>query len=419
MALSDPIRVALIIAELRSNQWKSRDEIESIQEERLIRLIAHARKHVPHYRKSFDGTVFEGLDSLQSLPIVKKEDIRANGASFISGLHNRESLRKFRTTGTTGECLEHFMDHSDGLTGTALRQHSFMQCGFSPRDLMVNMAYSRMPKFPFQPLLYRVRNVLPSLDIEKNLLALKSASADIIYAYPSNLVLMAEHNLKSGSRFKVGKAISVSEILSERARKTISDSFGCSIRDYYAASECWAIAWECEKGSLHINSDHVVVEVVDARNKPVGEGKSGRLLVTPLWRRSMPFIRYEIGDCGTLGSGCGCGRGLHVLKSLDGRTLDFIVLPSGRRISWFFLEGPICSAGSMAALQVVQESRESLHIKIVPNTGYAAGIGERIRKAVLSILPEKMSVSVEITDGIRSGARGKKPGFISKLGPSA
>ncbi len=418
MALGDPVRVALKLAELRINQWKSREELESIQEERLGLLLAHARKHVPHYRKCLNGIAFEGLGSLQSLPILKKADIRADCPSFISDSCGRDSLRKYRTTGTTGEALEHFMDHSDGMIGAALRQHSFMQCGFSPRDLLANMAYSRMPKFPLQPLLFRVRDVLPSPDIGKNFLALKSASPDVIYAYPSVMALMAEQNMRSGSRLRITKAISVSEILREHARKAIEESFGASIRNYYAASECWAIAWECEKGSLHVNSDNVIVEAVDAQGRLAGAGESGRLLVTPLWRHSMPFIRYEIGDCGTLGAGCRCGRGLHVINSLDGRTSDFILLPSGRRFPWIFVEIPINSSDRLISYHAVQEKDGSLHVIIVPVPGNPSGAEGRVRDGILAALPEKIPVFVEAVGEIPHGTRGKARDFISRIDPS-
>lgn len=416
MALSDQLKLALGIADQRRNQWKSRDELESIQDGRLQSLLRHARENVPHYKKSLDGVNGRlSLESLPHLPILKKADVAGHEKSFISRLSDEASLYKFHTSGTTGEELMLYLDHEDSLRGNAMRLNAFMQCGFSPRDLLAGMTFSRLPKFPLQPFFYRVKDVKPWDFPDDGFSALKALSPDAVFAYPSTLSILAERNLESGRPLAIKKAITVSEMLRNQAKKRIMESFGCSTRNYYGASECWAIAWECGEGCLHVNSDNVIVEAVDEHGQPVGEGRRGRFLITPLWRRSMPLIRYDIGDTGVLGHGCRCGRGLPIIKSLEGRTADFIIMPSGRRIPWIFGVIGMEKCHGLSAYQVIQEKDGSLDVLIIPETGAGAGVGGSILSSLASALPEKLEIRVQVVREIPPGPRGKRRDFISKM----
>lgn len=420
MGFPDFLAEGLALASHKRNQWKSPGSIEEMQNDGLSKLAAHAIERVPFYKKRFRESNLRSMRSpedLQALPITTKDDVRKHADAMICAGLSKDSLYRFSTTGTTGSPTVHYMDHSDAVRGAALRQFTFMECGFAPCDLLANLAYSRMPRFPMQPLLYRVKTIHPSENLEKGYLALKAAAPAIVFAYPSVLAIMADMNLRSATPVRFPKAVSVSEMLQPGARKIIQESFGCSIRNYYGSSECWAMAWECEKGGLHVNSDSVIIEAVDRAGFPVKEGEVGDLLITLLWKHSMPFLRYQIGDRGRLGSRCPCGRGLQVLKSLEGRTTDYITLPSGKRFPWMFTETPFGQTDGIVSYQVVQETRGSLHMKIIVAKGAPPGIKEIVKSRLLSYLPEKMDMQVEIVDSIERSGRGKVRDFISKIRP--
>ncbi len=420
MGFPDFLAEGLALASHRRNQWKSPGSIEEMQGEKLQTLAAHAFTRVPFYKNRFQGSGISGmrsLEDLRSLPITAKDDVRRHADAMICSGLSKDSLYRFSTTGTTGSPTVHYMDHSDAIRGAALRQFTFMECGFAPGDILANLAFSRMPRFPMQPLLYRVKSIHPAEDLEKSYRALKAAAPSIVFAYPSVLAIMADMNLRSTFPLHFSKAVSVSEMLQPGARKIIQESFGCSIRNYYGSSECWAMAWECENGSLHINSDSVILEAVDSAGLPVKDGEVGDLLITLLWKYSMPFLRYQIGDRGRLGSHCPCGRGLQVLKSLEGRTTDYITLPSGKRFPWMFTETPFGQTDGIISYQVVQETRGSLNMKLIVAPGAPPGIRGVVKSRLLSYLPEKMDMQVEIVDSIQRSGRGKARDFISKIKP--
>ena len=81
---------------------------------------------------------------------------------------------------------------------------------------------------------------------------------------------------------------------------------------------------------MHITSEDIIVEIVDGDGQVLPVGESGEIVVTHLSTRDFPFVRYRTGDMGILNSElCSCGRGLPVLKEVQGRSTDFLVAQDG------------------------------------------------------------------------------------------
>ncbi len=128
-------------------------------------------------------------------------------------------------------------------------------------------------------------------------------------------------------------AFTKSEVLDNPTRKLIKDSLGVDVFDGYSAREPGPIAWECPTHSgYHVNIDSIVLEIL-RDGEPVSNGEMGEVHVTCLWRRATPIIRYHLGDLATpLEDKCPCGRGLPLIKNIQGKILDMDVSPDGRLI---------------------------------------------------------------------------------------
>jgi hypothetical protein len=96
----------------------------------------------------------------------------------------------------------------------------------------------------------------------------------------------------------------------------IERAFGCRVAVDYGASEFINIAFECERGRLHLNADWVILEPVDAEGQPVPIGDWGQTtLLTNLANHVQPLIRYELGDrVRFTGSACACGNRLPLIE---------------------------------------------------------------------------------------------------------
>jgi len=418
MGLKNILDAGLIIAGMKRNQWKGREELESIQERRLLETLKDARENVPHFSKAPESARVRSLGDLADLPIMEKDEIRASPLSFISRRCDAGSLHKMSTGGTTGVPITLYFDESEGVFGSALRYHVLTECGFGPSDRLAALTHSKFVTTQIQRFIYRISAIAPSERPEKMLSALKAMRPSMLFAYPSILSILAGINREADAPLRFPKAVSSSEMLTGRARALISDSFGCGIRNYYGSNESWALAWECGRGSMHVNSDSVILEVVGRDGRAVREGEKGEVLITSLWRHSMPFIRYRLGDIAALGGKCACGRGLHVIRSLEGRSVQLITLPSGKGAAWSQVAQQLSNIHGLLGYQVIQESREALRVLAIPDAGRPCGKAEIIR-LFHAILPERMDVEVEFVDDIPRSASGKMREFVSKLRPQA
>jgi phenylacetate-CoA ligase len=414
----EAIKVALLLAQMKANQWKSRDELESIQETRLRSLIDYAASNVPCYKKHLKDSSIKDLEDLAQLPLTDKEDIRAYD-QFISDKYNITSLRRLSTSGSTGMPLTLFHHSSEAHIGPALELHQLTEAGIGPFEEQVQLFYQKGKQRLIQRLgIFRRHYLSMYADEKVNLLTLKRMDPQALIAIPSSLIPLAHTNSISSMDFTVEKIFSFSEMLTKQARDLITGTFCCDLYDMYGTMETSWIAWQCEKGTLHLHSDSVIAEIVDEAGFPLKKGEYGNLILTPLWQRAMPFIRYNIGDQSAFGPKCSCGRGLHTLKSIEGREHDLIVLKSGRLCSASFVNLSIRSTKGILFFQMVQDEPGVLHIRLVPEgKSLSAQLKEQLVKRMKAAFPEPVRITLEEVDQVERTRSGKIKLMISKIKP--
>lgn len=171
----------------------------------------------------------------------------------------------------------------------------------------------------------RIRVVSIMQPLARLLAELEDAAPTVIATYPTVAALLAEEHAAGRLRLRPRELWLGGEQLSAAVRAQIEASFGCRVREGYGASECLSIAWNCEHGALHVNSDWVVLEPVDREFRPVPpELPSHTVLLTNLANHVQPMIRYDLGDSVTLSAApCACGAPFPVIR-IEGRRDDVL-----------------------------------------------------------------------------------------------
>jgi len=238
--------------------------------------------------------------------------------------------------------------------------------------------------------------------------ALRTFRPGILIGPPSALAELAE----LVARHPVEGVLTFGEVLAPDDRARLRAAFGVPPLDFYAQVEAGVVAFECVAGyGYHVNADAVLVEVVGDGGAPAPPGEPGTIVVTNLWNRTTPVVRYRTGDVGAWSAARPrCDLTLPVMGPVEGRAMDWIVSPAGRRVSPFrVLLGTLIPEwpAAIRRYRIVQRAPDDLLVEVVWRDGRRQDLVDRIAPAYARILDGTVRVTVEDADAVRSSRDGK------------
>ena len=340
---------------LMESQFWSPSQMQDYQRGQLEQLLRHARKNVPFYEKRLDP-VFTASgdinwDRWEEIPILRRSDAIEHKAQMraprIPAGHG--PVQAIASSGSTGHPVETLVTRISKIGSDAAAWRSgdwhgldysrtmALRDGTDPR-IVAPVPLDMGPwRPPWDPAALRGRGVL---------MTKRWTSAEQLDCLVGNVVsYLAPGGVKSASilAFEAearGVSHAISRILvngeevGEDDRDVCRRVFGAEIIDLYSSKEGGHIAHRCPTGSgYHINSERILVELLDDDGHPVPVGQRGRVVITPFHSTAQPLIRYDQGDLATFGEMCSCGRHLPLISSLDGRVAGMFRHPDGRKKS--------------------------------------------------------------------------------------
>ncbi|MFJ5861296.1 hypothetical protein ACIQCM_07725 [Pseudarthrobacter sp. NPDC092439] len=249
--------------------------------------------------------------------------------------------------------------------------------------------------------------------------ALNRFQPRVLVGYASALQPLAAEQRSGRLRIAPEGVMSASEVLTGQAASEMREAWGRTPFDVYAATETAGIASPCAHRNRHVYEDLVIVEPVDGDGNGVEPGTTGaKLLVTVLFSRTLPLIRYELSDTVRLGGrGCPCGRSFRLLQDVEGRLEDVLQLP-GRtgavRVHPILFHHALDSA-AVSGWQVIQEpSRLRILVAgIRPGLsadGIRAAVSAELTKAGVAGIP----LDVQVVERLERTPLGKAP-YVRRL----
>lgn len=258
--------------------------------------------------------------------------------------------------------------------------------------------------------------------LEKFLEKFKSKKFDYINGYTSSIVLFAKYleqkNIVLKEICPTLKACFVtSEMLFESDKKLLEKQFGIPIINEYGASELDLIAFENTKGQWQINAETLFVEILDENNNVVPYGKEGRIVITSLFNKANPFIRYEIGDIGILDEKSTLQK--PILKKLIGRTNDVAILPSGKKspgLTFYYVTKSIIEDdGNVKEFIIKQIKIDVFEIEYVSENELDSTQIQKIKEAIELYLEPNLKFTFTRKTVLQRTNRGKLKQFKSYL----
>jgi phenylacetate-CoA ligase len=206
--------------------------------------------------------------------------------------------------------------------------------------------------------------------------------------------------------------------LSDSVRGEVEQAFGCRVRNAYGASEFMAIGWDCSSGSLHVNSDYVLLEPVDRRMRPVPAGETSHtVLLTNLVNRVQPLIRYDLGDAVTMLPRCRCGSAFPAVH-VEGRSDDVLEFAAADGSAVSLLPLALVTVleddAGVFDFQLVQTDARTLVLRLGA-TADAAGARRTCRRVLKRFLAGHHVGHVRIADGPEPPTRHPVSGKLRRI----
>jgi len=411
----------------------SKQEWNNYQQKKLQQLLQHAFATVPYYKEAFAKAGFTArslknfqLTDLHQLSVLLKDDLRKHGSTLLVSSIKEKGGSFFSSSGSTGTPVKILYSHAMHQRWFAIFEARIRNwagvTSFTPRGMIGGRRIipGAIGKAPFYRYNYFEKQVyfsayhINSANAGDYFKALKKHKVEYMTGYAMSNFFLArffkENNLEA-PRLKA--VLPSSEKLTAEMRQMFLDVYKCKTFDSWGSVEACGMVSECEHGKLHVSPDAGIVEILDEDLQPVEAGVAGDVYCTGLLNFDQPLIRYKIGDRMIWSEEtCACGRNMPVILEIVGRTEDVVIGTDGREMVRF--HSVVYGIEKIKKAQVIQEDKESIHIKVVAETPLTTDEKGIIRQRVSSQLGE-LRVTIEETDNIPLNKNGKFQAVISKV----
>jgi len=422
---------------IKKNIYKSIKHNISLQKERLYRILNHAIHNIPYYKKIahqrtiklIKDTIFKDLELF---PILTKDILRENW----NALHLKLNLIKYSINtsgGTTGEPVEFIHSRKYKILNYCSKI-IFNEIGeYYPGDKLVKLWGNEKDIFEmsegrflpyinkyFRNIIFQNSFKMSDIDILRYIKEINFKGPKVILAYVQSIYEMAKFILHHKMKIHQLKSIITSAgVLTPEIRKFIEKIFNVKVYNRYGSREVSVIGSSCINDSkIHIDMYKKYVEILDEYNSPVKEHQIGNIFITDLTNHTMPLIRYQIGDRGSLDfSQCSCGRGLIRLDNVFGRVVDIFTNEKGERIDGEYFTHLFYFRDNLKKFQVIQEDINSIRINLVTinKLNLDKSIIEDIIKKIKIVMGQNCNVLFNYLNDIDPSSSGKFRYTISKV----
>ncbi|MFV5694191.1 phenylacetate--CoA ligase family protein [Flavobacterium sp. LB3P122] len=415
-------------AELRKIIALSEKEHEAFLENKKVEIVNFHLQNNPFYQELI------GLNApnWDNLPVLNKRNLQKPLLERLSKGYSSKNSYVNKTSGSSGDPFIFAKDKYCHALTWASNMYRFgwygidFNCSYQARFYGIPMDFISNKKERFKDLLsHRFRFSIFDLSdvvLETILKKFQNKKFDYINGYTSSIVLFAKYLKKKNIILKeicptLKVCMVTSEMLFETDKILLEQQFGIPIINEYGASELDLIAFQNPNGEWQVNSETLFVEILDDNNQAVPNGTSGRIVITSLFNKAHPFIRYDIGDIGILDEKSTLKK--PILKKLIGRTNDIALLPSGKKspgLTFYYVTKSIIEDdGNVKEFIITQTKIDTFEIEYVSENELTATQIQKIEKAITIYLESGLTFSFSRKEKLERNKNGKLKQFISLI----
>ncbi|MCF4100658.1 phenylacetate--CoA ligase family protein [Gillisia sp. M10.2A] len=412
-------------------------KIQDIPEEKYEEYLVQKREAIVQYHlehTNFYKSFFKNKEysEWKDVPVMNKADLQRPLEDRLSNEFSKKNIYLGKTSGSSGhpfifakDRLCHaitWAEFIDRYKWIGINLNKSLQARFYgiPLDFYGNIT----ERFKDRMSLRRRFNIFDLSDskMQTFLERFKNSNFDYINGYTSAILLFAKYLNKQQLILadicpKLKVCIVTSEKLFEDDKTLIEAAFGVPVINEYGASEVGLIAFEDTSKEWVINSESLFIEILDDQNNILPYGEEGRIVITSLYNKAHPMIRYDIGDTGKLASNSSFKR--PILEKLTGRTNDIAKLADGKVVPgltfYYVTKSIIEDAGSIKEFLVIQTALNRFKIEYVSEQEFTGVQIEKILTAIETFIGKNLKVDFERKQILKRNKSGKLKQFTSMI----
>ena len=405
----------------------SHSDFRSWHENKRWEIVKYHFDNNEFYRSRFGDKLPERWEDI---PLLVKTDYQKSGYNVISKTFDKKEVYSGYTSGSSGHPFNYYKDKFAHAMTWALIKDRYTNFG-----LTLDSKQARFYGIPLEKKDYYIEKTkdflsnrvrFPVFDLSDEMLGnflekFRQEKFDYVYGYTNSIVLFARYLIRENVILKnvcpgLKICICTSENCTEEDKNIIEKAFGVRAVNEYGTSEVDLIAFETESGKWLLSNENIYIEVIGEDGKQITEGGEGRILLTALHNKAMPFIRYEIGDKAVIAP----GKNEIELKRILGGVNDIVILPSGKKssgVSFYFITRSIMEKiDSLKEFIIRQVALDKFVFDVVSDEEISDSDKKMIQKNLDMYLETGLSFEINRVDKIKRTKAGKMKHFYSELG---
>ena len=416
-------------SELLKIQSIPEQEFENFVKNKKQEIVKFHLKNNSYYQKFVGKTEFKNW---KDLPIMHKKDFQKPLKDRLSVGYTLKNVYVNKTSGSSGNPFIFAKDKYGHALTWASNMARFgwhgidFNSSYQARFYGIPLDFMGNTKERFKDFLSN-RYRFPIFDLSDNILEgflkkFEIKKFDYINGYTSSIVLFAKFLQQKNMVLKdicptLKACVVTSEMLFEEDKMLLNKQFGVPVINEYGASELDLIAFGNTEEEWQVNSETLFVEILDDEDNVLPYGESGRIVITSLFNKAHPFIRYDIGDIGILDQKSTPKK--PILKKLVGRTNDVAVLPSGKKspgLTFYYVTKSIVeNEGNVKEFVIKQTKIDTFEVEYVSQTELNLTQIYKIECAISLYLEKGLTFVFIRKEKLERSKSGKLKQFVSLI----
>lgn len=396
---------------------------EELKEELLSLMLHYAVEHTAFYK------AFNPKD-IKDFPVISKSNIIQNMDAMFSDefKSKKQKLKTMSTSGSSGTPFKIYQDPGKVRRNKADLVFFYRIGGYDVGDRMYYMriwtdinrkSKLKLYKENFRMLDTSNLDVIGASNFKKAMSSYKREK--VLLAYASSFIALMNHLEKEGKRdWGVKSIFTQAEELPLKVKRKMEIEFGCPVMSRYSNQENGMLGQQPSTGESYfrLNTGSYFIEFLklDA-DVPAEEMEEARIVVTDLFNKAVPMIRYDTGDVGVYRYvEVASGKKQKVLETIKGRKNDYLYSNKKQKLAPQSFSVMMWKYNCIKQYQLIQEDYDEIILKIVyKEDGKEADVEEQLTKDIKQLFGKETKLVIQNLESIPIEKSGKRKYIISKL----